>query len=146
MPIKGRANYADQGLTALMWACKGGRHELTRALIDAQADLELTDRDGQNALMIACASPPRGYHQSARHDRIRCALALLAAIAPIRQPDFPDREASLKFACERLQLIETVLASTHALEDAPPLARVNALQTDAQGIVVIFARDMLLQR
>ena len=44
---------------------------------------------------------------------------------------------------ERLQLIEAVLASTHVIEDAPQLARVRDLQTDAQDIVVRFARDML---
>ena len=57
--------------------------------------------------------------------------------------DFPDQAASLKFACERLQLIEAVLSSKHVIEDALQHARVRDLQTDAQDIIVRFARDML---
>ena len=74
---------------------------------------------------------------------IRCALAILAATAPIEVTDFPDQAASLKFACERLQLIEAVLFSTHVIEDAPQLTRVRDLHTDAQGIIVTFAGEML---
>jgi hypothetical protein len=134
----------NAGRTALMFACSRGNHECARALIDAQADLELTNRDGQNALMIACASSPLSNDsQSQRQGRIRCALALLAATAPIQEADFPDRAASLRFACGRLQLIEVVLASTHVDEDAPLLASAGALKSDAQGIVVSFAGDML---
>ena len=73
----------------------------------------------------------------------RCSSRIFEATAPIQEPDSRDRAASLKFACGRLQLIETVLAMKHAIEDAPPLANAGALQTDAQDIVVIFARDML---
>ena len=124
-----------------MVACILGHHECARALIDAHADLELMNRDGQNALMIACKSPPSWYPQRVRQGKIRCALAILAATVPIEVADFPDRAASLKFACERLQLIEAVLASTHVIEDAPQLARVRVLKTDAQGIVVTFASE-----
>jgi hypothetical protein len=130
------------GDTALMEACDNGHAECTRALIDEQADLELTNRDGKNALMIACESPPSWFPQSRRQGKIRCALALLEATAPIREADFSDRVASLKFAVERLQLIESVLASPHVIEDAPPLASVRDLQTDAQGVIVNFASDM----
>ena len=133
----------NDGFSALMEACSSDHHECAQALIDAQADLELTNRDGQNALMIACASPPSYFTQSKRLDKIRCALALLAATTPIREADFSDRAALLKLACERLQLIEVALAMKHAIEDAPPLANVGAPKTDAQGIVVHFARDML---
>ena len=126
--------------TALMMACISGRHECAQALINAHADLELTYRGGKNALMIACESPPPPhFSQSQRHGRIRCALAILAATAPIEVADFPDQAASLKFACDRLQRIETVLSSTHVIVDAPPLARVRDLKTDAQGIIVSFA-------
>ena len=139
----------NYGWTALMQACSKGRHECARALIDARADLELKNRDGQNALMIACESLPSYYPQSLRQGKIRCALAILAAMAPIEVDHFPDQAASLKFACERLQLIEAVLASTestHVIVDASPLARVRALQTDAQDIVVICSRDILASR
>ena len=138
-----RAADKSGGMTALMLACYNGHHECAQALIDAHADLELTNRDGQNALMIACESPPSYYSQSQRQGKIRCALAILAATAPIEVADFPDQAASLKFACERLQLIEAVLSSTHVIEDAPQLASVRDLQTDAQGIIVSFAGDML---
>ena len=131
----------NNGWTALMFACYFGHHECAQALIDAHTDLELTNRDGQNALMIACKSLPSWYSGT-----IRCALAILAATAPIREPDSPDRAASLKFACGRLELIEVVLASTHAIEDAPPLANAGALKTDAQDIVVTFASDWLASR
>ncbi len=133
----------NQGNTALMCACEGGHYGCTRALIDAQADLELTTRDGQNALMIACKSPPSYLSPRKRQGRIRCALALLAATAPIRKADFPDRAVSLKCACGRLQLIDVVLAMKHVIEDAPPIANAGLLTTDAQDIVVNFARDML---
>ena len=123
-----------------MKACDFGHHECAQALIDAHADLELENRDGQNALMIACESLPSWYSQSQRQGEIRCALAILAATVPIEVADFPDRAASLKFACERLQLIETVLSSTHVIEDAPLLARVNGRKTDAQGIIVSFPK------
>ena len=129
-----------------MVACILGHHECAQGLIDAHADLELTNRDGQNALMIACKSPHSWYSESMRQDRIRCALAILAATAPIREPDSRDRAASLSFACGRLQLIEVVLAMKHAIEDAPPLANAGALKTDAQDIVVTFASDWLASR
>jgi hypothetical protein len=64
-------------------------------------------------------------------------------MAPIREADFPDGAASLKYAGERLQLIEAVLASPHVIEDAPQLASVRDLHTDAQGVFVNFAGDML---
>ena len=41
------------------------------------------------------------------------------------------------------ELNETVLAMKHAIEDAPPLTNAGDLQTDAQGIIVGFAGDML---
>ena len=126
-----------------MVACILGHHECARALIDAHADLELMNRDGQNALMVACESSPSHFTQSRSQGRVKCALALLAATAPIREPDSPDWATALKRASERLRQIETVLAMKHAIEDASPLARVRALMSDAQGIVVIFARDML---
>ena len=126
-----------------MEACIHGHHECAQALIDAQADLELMNRDGRNALMIACESPLSYLTQSKRQGKIRCALAILAATAPIEVADFPDWAALLKFACDRLQLIETVLAMNYAIEEAPPLTNTGALQTDAQGIIVSFAGDML---
>ena len=126
-----------------MRACFSGRFECTHALIVAQANLELTNRDGRNALMIACESPPSYLTQSQRQGRIKCALAILGATAPIQEADFPDRAASLQFAGQRLQLIEAVLTSPHVIEDASPLASVRDLQTDAQGVFINFASDML---
>ena len=139
----------DNGRTALMCACYFGHHECAQALIDAHADLELTNRDGQNALIIACESPPSCLTQSQCQGKIRCALAILAATAPIEVTDFPDQAASLQFACERLQLIEAVLLSTHVIEDTPQHASVRTVrgfqkfQTDAQDIIVTFAGEML---
>ena len=131
----------NDGKTALMCACSSGHVACIRILIEAQADLELTDRYGRNALMIACESPPSNCSQSQRQGRIRYAFALLEATAPIREPDSRDRAASLKFACGLLELIATVLAMQHAIEDAPPLTNAGALQTDAQGNIVSFGGD-----
>ena len=81
-------------------------------------------------------------------DQVRArALAILASTAPIEVADFPDQAASLKFACGRLELIETVLAWTHVIvgliEDAAQLAHVRVLKTDAQGALVDIADGML---
>jgi hypothetical protein len=134
----------NYGFTALMRACDWGHHECAQALIDAGAAVDMVNNGGQTALMIACESPPPLWlTQSQRQGRIRCALALLEATAPIREAGFSDRAASLKFAGERLQLIEAVLASPHVIEDAPPLASVRDLQTDAQGVFINFASDRL---
>ena len=125
-----------------MLACSLGHHECAQALIDAQAGLELKNRDGQNALMIACESPPSNYSQSQRQGKIRCALAILEATAPIRAADFSDLAASLKFACERLRVLGKVLARSHVIEhaSAPVLnERVGTLTADAQRIVTDFA-------
>ena len=136
-------NVDTVGWTALTYACREGYHECARALIDAGAAVDRVNNDGETALMFACESPPSRLTQCQRQGRIRCALALLGATAPIQEADFPDRAASLQFAGQRLQLIETVLASPYVIEDAPPLASVRDLQTDAQGIFVSFASDML---
>ena len=64
---------------------------------------------------------------------------------PIRGADFPDRAASLAFACERLQLLGEVLATSHVIEHAavPVEARVVTLTADAQDIITDFARAVL---
>jgi hypothetical protein len=136
----------NYGETALVYACDGGHHECAQALIDAQADVELTNnQDGQNALMLACESPPpchQGGPERVRPGRIRCALALLAATAPFREADFPDGAESLMIACARLRGIELALATEHAVENAPPVAsaeHLNLLKSDAHGIVANFA-------
>ena len=71
--------------------------------------------------------------------------ALLEAMAPIRGADFRDRVASFQYACERLQLLSEVLATSHVIEHAavPVKARVVTLTADAQGIVIDFARAVL---
>ena len=86
--------------TALMFACEKGHHECAQALIDAHADLEPTDRNGHNALMITCESPHSDRPPSWscfrwRPGQVKCALALLAATAPIREADFRDPAADL---------------------------------------------------
>jgi hypothetical protein len=93
--------------------------------------------------MTASENPPSYYPQRLRQSKIRCALALLATTAPIQEAEFADWAASLQFACGRLQLIEAVLASPHVIEDAPQLVSVRDLHTDAQGVFVNFAGDML---
>jgi ankyrin repeat protein len=133
----------NDGWTALVRACDRGRHECAQALVDAQADLELTNRDGRNAFMIACQRSYSYQPHRVRQGKILCALALLEAMTPIREADSPDRVAVLKYAGERLQLIEAVLATRHVVEDAPSLASVGALTAEAQGVFVNFASHML---
>ncbi len=131
------------GETPLMYACSSGHHECTRALIDAQADLELVNRHGKNALMVACRSPPPSANPSVHEDKARCALALLEAMPTIREVDFHDWVASLELACRRLHILELPLATKHVVEYAPALAKAIALKVDAQGTIVTFARNRL---
>ena len=136
----------NDGRTALMIASCNGHHECAQALIDAHADLELTNRDGQNALMIACQSPPSYLTQSQCQGKIRCALAILAATASIREVVVADQAASLKLACERHQVLKVVLSTSHIIEFAPAaLARASVHVSDVHSIIVDFARDMLVQ-
>jgi hypothetical protein len=60
-------------------------------------------------------------------------LALLDAMVPIREDDFHEKAASLKLACKRLCTLEHV----------PALPKARGLKTDAQGIVIRFARGIL---
>ncbi len=81
-----------------------------------------------------------------RQGRAWCVQALLEAMAPIRVAKFPDRAASFKVACERLQLLGDVLATSHLIEhESVPIvkARVLTLTAGAQGIVVDFALAVL---
>ena len=136
----------NNGNTALMHACNNGHHECAQALIDAHADLELTNEDGQSALMMACESPPSSYPQRVRQGKARCALALLAATAPIREVVGADQAVSLKLACERQQLLKVVVSTSHIIEFAPAaLARASVHVSDVHSIIVDFARDMLVQ-
>ena len=169
-----------RGRTVLMKACDKGHHELARALIDAGADLELTDRDGWNALVFAAVSPTwdriiREFEdegglndedddeleeryvrrmqrkcerrlEERRQGRAWCVQALLEAMAPIRAADFPDRAASFKVACTRLQVLGEVVATSHVIEHASSVLvkeRVLTLTADAQGIIVDLARAVL---
>ena len=77
-----------------------------------------------------------------RQGKAWCVQALLEAMAPIGWADFPDRAASLKFACERLQVLGEVLATSHVIEHASVLvkARVVTLTADAQDNIIDFAR------
>jgi hypothetical protein len=77
--------------------------------------------------------------EEVRQGRARCVQALLEAMAPIKRADFRVWAALLAFACERLQLLCDVLATSHVIEHAPELgvlqARVVTLTADAQGII-----------
>ena len=66
-------------------------------------------------------------------------------MAPIRVADFPDRDSSFKYACERLLVLSEVLATSHVVEHAavPVEARVVTLTADAQGVIADFARAVL---
>ena len=139
------------------------RLECARALIDARADVELTNREGVKALMVACKTPPvfrpvshEPYDERQRREqrleetrqgKARCALALIEAMAPIGDDGevcSHDRAATLTYACERLGLLEVVLSTRHVITHTPvALARARALLADAQGIIAHFARDVL---
>lgn len=46
----------DYGMTALMQACRYGKVKAVKALLQAGADIHLTNHDGNNALWLACFS------------------------------------------------------------------------------------------
>ena len=46
----------DNGMTALMQACRFGQMEIVKLLLQAGADINLTNNDGNNALWLACFS------------------------------------------------------------------------------------------
>jgi len=43
----------SEGITALMYAAKGGHAEVVRVLLDRNADANAKDKDGKTALMLA---------------------------------------------------------------------------------------------
>ena len=133
-----------------MGACRNGWHECARALIDAQANVELTDQDGKNALMFACERQQvvcQRKQSSFHAGKAACALVLLESMVPIREVVVADQTASLKFACERHQVLQVVLSTRHILQFAPAaLARASVHVSDVHSIIVDFARDMLVQR
>lgn len=150
----------DEGWTALISACYWGHPECAHALVNAHADLELTNLESESALMVACKNPslsrPQNESDAAkmrrelkleewRQRKAGCVVALLEGTQPIREDDFPDRVASFKFACDRLQLLDKVLATSHVKTYAPTRAKARALdlKTDAHGIITNFARDRL---
>ena len=112
-------------------------------MIDARADVELTNQDGLNALMIACKS----QSSSSSAGKAACALALLESMVPIREIGVADQTASLKLACERHRVLEVVLNTSHIIEFAPAaLERASVLVSDVHSIIVYFARHVLAQR
>jgi rhodanese-related sulfurtransferase len=46
----------DYGMTALMQACRYGKEKAVKSLLQAGADIHLTNHDGNNALWLACFS------------------------------------------------------------------------------------------
>ena len=93
--------------------------------------------------MIACARQDSSFSAG----KAACALVLLESMAPIREVVIADQTASLKFACERHQVLQVVLSTRHIITFAPAaLARASAHVSDVHSIIVDFARDMLIQR
>ena len=136
----------NNGWTALMWACASGHHECALALMDAGATVDKVSNNGSTALMLACQTRPNSS-SSYCVNKAACALALLESMLPIREVVVADQAASLKFACERHQVLQVVLSTRHIMTFAPAaLARASAHVSDVHSIIVDFARDMLIQR
>ena len=53
-----------------------------------------------------------------RQGRAWCVQALLEAMAPIRGAAFRNGTALLKFACERLEVLGKVVATSHVIAHA----------------------------
>ena len=146
----------NDGDTALIYACNFGDHECAQALIDAGADINLTN---QKALILACTPvseyPAVPFPDESRQERERrlevwqgkgkCALVLLEAMAPIQEVDFHDWAASLQFACERQPALVAAMIETAVLESEPALSKAKVLKAGVQAVVVDFARDMVAQ-
>jgi hypothetical protein len=110
---------------------------------DSDEDMDEEEREQRYAERLQQRSERR--LEERRQGKAWCVQALLEAMAPIRGADFPDRAASFKYACERLQVLGEVLETSHVIEHAsvPVEARVVTLTADAQGIVIDFARAVL---
>ena len=66
---------------------------------------------------------------------------------PMREVVVADPTASLKLACERHQVLQVVLSTSHIIEFAPAaLARASVYVSDVHSIIVDFAGDMLIRR
>jgi hypothetical protein len=141
------------GETALMKAVASPSLDRIREECDAEGDVdddsdEDSDMDEEE---LEQRSEERLQQRSERRleerrqGRALCVQALLEAMAPIRGADFPDRAALFKYACERLQLLGEVVATSHVIEHAsvPIEARVVTLTADAQGVITDFARAVL---
>ncbi len=145
--------------TALMKAIESPSLDdiLDQAVLDAESDVEYdsdvffedSDLDEDE---LEQRNEERFQRRSERRlekrcqGRACCVQALLEAMAPIRGADFADRAASFKFACERLRVLEKVLAASHVIAHASSgqvKARVVTLTADAQGIVTDFVRAVL---
>ena len=108
----------ERGLTPLMWACASGHHECALALMDAGATVDKVNNNGSTALMLACQTRPNSS-SSYCENKAACALALLESMLPIREVVVADQAASLKFACERHQVLQVVLSTRHIMTFAP---------------------------
>ena len=114
------------GVTALMKAVESPSLDRIREECDAEGDVdddsdEDSDMDEEE---LEQRSEERLQQRSElrleerRQGRAWCVQALLEAMTPIRGAGFPDRAASLAFACERLQLLGEVMATSHVIEHA----------------------------
>ena len=99
------------------------------------------------ALVYACETPTYSLSSSLPSGKAACALALLESIVPIREVVVADQTASLKFACERHQVLQVVLSTRHIIQFAPAaLARASVHVSEVHSIIADFASDMLFQR
>ena len=116
-------------------------------MIDAGAAADNLNNYGMTALVYACETPTYSLSSSLPSGKAACALALLESIVPIREVVVADQTASLKFACERHQVLDLVLSTSHVIQFAPAaLVRASVHVSDVHSIIVDFASDMLIQR
>ena len=140
----------NYGITALMKAVASPSLDEIREECDAESDEdEVSDDDSEmDEEELEQRNEERLQQrferrlEERRQGKAWCVQALLEAMAPIRGPDFADRAASFKFACERLRVLGQVVTASHVTEHAFVLvkARVVTLTADAQDIIIDFAR------
>lgn len=105
------------GNAKFLLACLPGNLECARALIDAQAELKMTNREAYCAdCRLQETSLVHASERKPGHDQLHASAARGHGADP--RAWLSRSVVSLEFACERHQLFAVVLATSHIVEFA----------------------------